>query len=143
MKSLISLVRLLVLALSLLGTSTASTLAQEVSIPDPGLNAAIREALQKPNGPLMQQDLLNLTNLDASSRDVSNAEGLEAARNLRVLFLTSNQLTNFSLPSALTNLTMLELSLNPLTNCFLPSGLANLGTLSIEFGQFFARSWLP
>ncbi len=32
--------------------------AQEVSIPDPGLNAAIRAALQKPSGPLSEQDLL-------------------------------------------------------------------------------------
>jgi len=35
-----------------------------VSIPDPGPNAAIREALQKPTGPLAEQDLLNLTVLN-------------------------------------------------------------------------------
>src|SRR5207245_4043187 len=29
-----------------------SARAQEVSIPDPGLNAAVRAALQKPSGPL-------------------------------------------------------------------------------------------
>jgi hypothetical protein len=40
---------------------TSFTAAFEVSIPDPGLNAAIREALQKPNGQLSQQDLLSLT----------------------------------------------------------------------------------
>ena len=43
---------------------------EEVSIPDPGLNAAIREALEKPNGPLTEQDLLSLTNLNASNRNV-------------------------------------------------------------------------
>jgi len=41
----------------------AGPLAQEVTIPDPGLNAAIREALDKPIGPLTEQDLLSLTNL--------------------------------------------------------------------------------
>ena len=33
---------------------------QEVSIPDSGLNAAIRDALQKPSGPLTERDLLSL-----------------------------------------------------------------------------------
>jgi hypothetical protein len=35
-----------------------STLAQEVSIPAPGLNDAIRGALGKPGGPLNERDLL-------------------------------------------------------------------------------------
>ena len=48
----------------LLAGFRAPTLAQEVPVPDPSLNAAIREALQKPAGPLTEQDLLSLTNLD-------------------------------------------------------------------------------
>jgi hypothetical protein len=40
-----------------------STVAQEIAIPDPELNAAIRAALHKPTGPLTQQDMLSLTNL--------------------------------------------------------------------------------
>jgi len=38
-----------------------TTAAQEVSILDPGLNSAVREALQKPTGPLTDADLLSLT----------------------------------------------------------------------------------
>ena len=64
-------------------------LAEEVSIPDPGLNAAIREALQKATGPLMQADLLSLTN-NASQRNISSIVGLEAARNLVSLNLQIN-----------------------------------------------------
>ena len=45
-------VRPLVLTLLALSGFMGATLAQEVSIPDPGLNAAIREALQQPIGPL-------------------------------------------------------------------------------------------
>ena len=63
MKTIIPLARPLVLSLLVLASFMAPTLAQEVFIPDPGLNAAIREALQKPNGPLTGQDLLSLTNL--------------------------------------------------------------------------------
>jgi hypothetical protein len=44
----------------------ASALAQTVSIPDAGLDSAIRDALQKPTGLLSEQDLLTLTNLNAS-----------------------------------------------------------------------------
>ena len=89
MKIIISVIRPLVLTLLVLANFTAAVLAQDISIPDPGLNAAIREALEKPNGPLTEQDLLSLINLDASSRDVSSVEGLEAARIWSGCFLTS------------------------------------------------------
>jgi formylglycine-generating enzyme required for sulfatase activity len=118
--------------LLILAQSVASTLAQEVSIPDPGLNAAIRADLQKPNGPLTEQDLLSLTNLNARNRNVRSIDGLEAARNLVSLDLQINHLANFSLPSEFTNLLVLNLSVNPLTNFSLPSGLTNLTSLAIE-----------
>ena len=52
MKIFFRIVRPLVLAVLTLGSLTASILAQEIIIPDPNFNAVIREALQKPNGPL-------------------------------------------------------------------------------------------
>ena len=125
-------VRALVQTLLILSVFVASMHAQEVSIPDPGLNGAVRDALQKPNGPLTEQDMLGLTNLNARNRNVESIEGLETARNLVVLDLQINQLANFSLPSALTNLSALDLSVNPLTNFSLPSGLTNLTSLAIE-----------
>src|SRR5437870_3192223 len=64
-----------------------NSLAQEVSIPDPGLNAAIRDELQKSAGPLTAQDLLSLTNLYASGRGVTSLEGLQAAHDLITLNL--------------------------------------------------------
>jgi len=114
-------------------TSFASlTLAQDVQVPDPGLNAAIRDALGKPSGPLTVQDMLSLTNLNARNRNVSSIEGLDAARNLVSLDLQINRLTNFSLPSELTKLTTLDVSVNPLTNFSLPSGQTNLASLIME-----------
>jgi Leucine Rich Repeat (LRR) protein len=106
--------------------------AQALSIPDPGLNAAIRQTLQKPSGQLSTQDLLSLTSLDASGRSVSSLEGLQAARNLIVLNLQSNRLATVSFPSELTKLSVLDLSFNPLTNCVFPLGLTNLTQLAIE-----------
>jgi len=108
-----------------------SARGQEVSIPDPGLNAAVRDALQIPAGPLTQQALLALTVLDASHRNVKSIAGLETAFNLTVLDLQVNSLTNFSLPSGLTNLDTLDLSSNSLTNCIIPPGLTKLAKLDI------------
>src|SRR3954466_2513882 len=121
----------------------ASSVGQEVSIPDPGLNAAIREALQKPIGPLTELDLLTLINLDAHLRNITNVTGLEVARNLRVLSLSQNLLTRFSLPGTLTNLTFLDLSFNGFTNIFLPSGLGNLTNLVIQGNNVLTNLNLP
>lgn len=131
--------------------------AREVQISDPGLNAAIREALQKPSGPLTDADLLGLTNLSAGNRGIQTVEGLEAARNLSILDLDNNSITNFSIAEALTNLTILDLfknqlagftlsnalpklhildvAFNSLAECSLPGGLTNLDTLFLENNQ--------
>ncbi|HUR47182.1 MAG TPA: SUMF1/EgtB/PvdO family nonheme iron enzyme [Candidatus Saccharimonadales bacterium] len=120
-----------VMAMLVLTNFLNAAVAQEVSIPDAGLNAAIREALHKPAGPLTQQDMLNLTFLNAHDRNISNLAGLESAGNLSTLLLFSNHLTIYSLPT-LTNLMSLNLSQNLLTNVTLPAGLKNLFSLSIN-----------
>jgi formylglycine-generating enzyme required for sulfatase activity len=118
--------------LTLLISGLAGALAQEISVPDPGLNAAIRDALHKPAGPLTQQDMLNVTNLNARQRNVRSIVGLETARNLTSLDLSINLLTNFALPSTLTKLVSLDGSVNGLTNCFIPNGMTNLASLILE-----------
>src|SRR5262245_25944567 len=105
--------------------------AQEVIIPDAGLNAALRAALQKPAGPLTAQDMLSLTNLNAGNRQISSVAGLEAAHNLRFLGLEENAITNFPIAGALTNLTNLDLSGNLLNNLVLPPGLGRLELLNL------------
>lgn len=110
----------------------SSALGQEISIPDAGLNAAVRDALQKPTGPLNERDLLSLIVLDASQRNVKDIAGLEAAHNLVSLDLHINQLTNFALPVELANMASLDVSQNPLTNFFIPNGMTNLAKLIIE-----------
>lgn len=113
------------------GSFAVSMRAQEVSIPDPGLNAAVREVLQKPIGPLTEQDLLGLTNLNASCRNVKSLAGLEAARNLLALDLRSNQLTSLTLPPGMSQLGSLLLDGNPLNTLVLSEPLAatNLAAL--------------
>jgi hypothetical protein len=61
--------------------------AQTVSVPASGLNAALRAALQKPNGPLTELDLLSLTNLEANNRNIGSithsSQGFYQARSSR------------------------------------------------------------
>ncbi len=66
----------------LLSCSLTPVLAQEIAIPDPALETVIRDTLQKLSGPLTVEDMLSLTNLDASSKAVIGLEGLGAASNL-------------------------------------------------------------
>src|SRR5262245_10719247 len=95
----------------------SATHAQLISIPDPGLNAIVRRTLQKFDGPLTAQDLLDLTNLDANCwMCVGSLNGLEAAHNLKTLGLAFNGLNDFTSLAGLTNLTTLDLSGNQVTN---------------------------
>ncbi len=106
--------------------------AQEVFIPDAGLNAAVREALQKPAGPLSETDLITLTNLPAGGRGITSLQGLAVARNLSTLVLANNLLTNLDLPAGLGNLVQLDLANNSLTNLTLPPVATNLASLFLD-----------
>ncbi|HXI68892.1 MAG TPA: SUMF1/EgtB/PvdO family nonheme iron enzyme [Verrucomicrobiae bacterium] len=122
------------LAVLVLAGFVATIPAQEVSIPDPNLNAAIRTALQKPNGPLTQTDMLGLTNLSAIFQNITNLQGLEAAQNLVSLDLQDNQIASLNFPTNLTRLVSLDLSENRFPQLTLP-GLTNLTTLRLEDGS--------
>jgi Leucine Rich Repeat len=119
-----------------------SARAQQVNIPDPGLNAAVRVALQKPTGPLTEADLLSLTNLLAGGWGITNVSGLEAARNLRILDLDNNSITTFPVADALTNLTILDLFGNHLSSFVLSTPLTKLAILDIAFNSL-AQCSLP
>ncbi len=134
MKIIYKTIRPLVLAVLTLGSSTTSTSAQEVIIPDPNFNAVIREALQKPTGPLTQSDMLGLTGLSAIFRNITNVQGLEAAQNLVSLDLQDNRIMSFNFPTNLTKLAVLDLSENRFPQLTLPT-LTNLTTLRLENGR--------
>jgi formylglycine-generating enzyme required for sulfatase activity len=127
-------IRPFVLLLPMLVSFVASSLAQEVSIPDPALNTAIREALGKPAGPLTQQDMLSLTNLGAVFRNITNVQGLEAAQNLVSLDLQDNRITSVDVLTNLTRLVFLDVSENRFPQLTLPAGMTNLTALRAEFG---------
>lgn len=92
------------LAIFVIGWLVTSLCAVSVEIPDPGLVAAIRQELNKPDGPITVADMESLTELHASNRDIESIAGLEAARYLTRLELDHNRLTRLELPKELVNL---------------------------------------
>jgi len=102
-----------------------------VNFPDPGLEAAIRDAISKPTGGIYDTDLVGLAYLNAGNRSISNLEGIQHCKDLTTLHLYDNQITDISTLSDLTNLTHLDLDSNQIVNISALSGLINLTWLNL------------
>src|ERR1035437_6245243 len=87
-----------------------------VTFADSKLEAAVRSALGRTNGPLTVLDMQMLTNLTAESQSITNLNGLEFAAHLTHLSLYRNAVGDISLLGGLTNLSYLDLSYNPITH---------------------------
>ncbi len=102
-----------------------------VFIPDPGLEQAVRCALDKPEGHIRTEDMLKINVLDAAGRDISCLKGLEYAINLQSIDLADNLIEDIS-PSLpfLSHLQIMDLSDNcirSLSVFFDPTGRMLLG----------------
>ena len=64
----------------------------EVNIPDPNLEAVLRDVLDKPTGVIRDVDLAGITSLSSRERNISDLTGLEFCIYLTWLDLSSNQL---------------------------------------------------
>ncbi len=117
--------------------SVAISLAADevVNFPDPNLEAAIREALNKPEGPIYQSDFEGLSQLYAANRNIANLSGLEYCTNLTSLYLWYNQISNISPLSGLRNLGTLYLGRNQINKVAPLSGLTNLEWLYLGHNQ--------
>jgi internalin A len=76
------------------GTSTGC--AGTVSFADPGLEAAVRVAIDKPAGDIVASDVENLEALNAVNRNIGNLAGLECLTGLAWLNLTFNRVDNLA-----------------------------------------------
>ncbi|QSZ26719.1 leucine-rich repeat domain-containing protein [Aceticella autotrophica] len=104
-----------------------------VNIPDSNLENVIRNALNKPTGDITSNDMLKLTSLYASGKNIHNLAGLEYAKNLEILDLSNNpqpcEVMDISPLSDLTNLRELNLN-NDIIHDIAPLfGLTNLTRL--------------
>ena len=107
----------------------------EVVFPDKNLEAAIRENLEKSEGPIIRGDLRKLSGLGAASKKIGNLSGLEHAANLTFINLNSNQISDVSPLVSLTNLTDLWISDNQISDINPLSSLTNLTNLLLRANQ--------
>jgi len=119
------------------GQSVAISLAADevVTFPDPNLETAIREAINKPTGDIYQSDLDGLTSLSATSRNIVNLSGLEHCTSLTYLRLDYNQISDISSLSSLTSLTYLDLGANQISDITSISSLTSLAALFLYNNQ--------
>ena len=73
-----------------------STQSATVEFADANLERAVREALDRLQGPLTPADLAALTELDASYKNIESVAGLEHATALHTLYLRGNAITDVS-----------------------------------------------
>jgi len=113
---------------------------QVVTFPDANLEAAIRVAIQKPDGDIYASDLEGLTELFAVGREIENLEGLEYCTNLTLLNLgttgeTSNSIADISPLTELTSLTSLGLGDNQISDISALASLTSLTSLGLRYNQ--------
>ncbi|MCL0102701.1 leucine-rich repeat domain-containing protein, partial [Dehalococcoidia bacterium] len=107
-----------------------------VTIPDPNLEAALREELGiEPGVEIYRSDLEQLTRLSASGKGISDLSGLEYAVNMETLSVCRNQISDLSPLSNLTSLTDLRLGWNQISDLSPLSNLTNLTGLSLDENQ--------
>ncbi|WP_157203614.1 leucine-rich repeat domain-containing protein [Methanoculleus bourgensis] len=109
--------------------------SEVVTFNDDGLEAAVREALDKSVGDITAEDMAGLTELDASDRGITDLSGLEYAVNLRKLNLLKNQISDLSPLAGLTNLQDLHLGANQISDLKPLADLTKLEWLDLGVNQ--------
>lgn len=125
--------------------------------PDPSLDAIVREAIGIPEGPIYQNDVDTLSQLNAVNQGIANLDGsqcltnlveanlfwnqisdispLTGLSNLEILVLGDNQIIDISPLTNLTNLELLHLADNQISDIGPISGLTNLWYLGLSYNQ--------
>ena len=93
-----------------------STQSATVEFADANLEQCVREALDRPAGPLTPADLAALTELDASYKNIESVAGLQHATALDTLELNNNSIASVDSLKHLTNMTLLDLQNNQITD---------------------------
>ncbi len=89
---------------------------QEVVFSDPALEQGVRAVIEKPEGKIYKHQLLSIIELDLSGLSIERLDGIDAARNLRVLNLSGNQIQDLIQISRLKKLQKLNLSGNQISD---------------------------
>ena len=126
------------ITIDILGTHTVSldeatsTLTVFLAFPDSNLETAIREAINKLEGPIGISDLEPFTTLEARGRGITNLTDLEYCINLQVIELRDNNVSNTSPLAGLINLRDLGLWGNNISDISPLASLTYLSGIGLE-----------
>ena len=116
-------------------TEAVFTVDLPPNIPDPNLEAKIRQAIGRPTGTITYSDLEQLTYLNSESSSITDLTGLENCSNLTNVYLNSTQISDISPLAGLTNLQLLYLGFNQISDISSLAGLTNLQLLYLGSTQ--------
>jgi len=116
-------------------TEAVFTVDLPPNIPDPNLEAKIRQAIGRPTGTITYSDLEQLTYLNSESSSITDLTGLENCSNLTNVYLNSTQISDISPLAGLTNLQLLYLGFNQISDISSLAGLTNLQRLVLASNQ--------
>ena len=115
---------------------TFTAVSEEVALfPDRKLGAAIRNALDKPKGPITEEDLAGLTVLMVKRQGISDLTGIEHCINLQALILDGNRIGDITPLSGLNKLQTLDLQHNTISNITPLSKLLSLQKLNLSHNE--------
>ena len=114
---------------------TANFEEAAVTFADSNLEAAVREAIGKPTGPIYPSDLDELTTFTASEKNIIDLTGLECATSLTELNLNDNQIIDISPLTGLTSLTELLIYKNQISDISPLANLTDLTELNLAYNQ--------
>ena len=97
-----------------------------------GIEAAVRDAVGKPWAAVLLEDVVAVTDLDASLSNVQSLADIELLSALRVLRANVNQISDISALSQITNLEELRLGANQISDLSPLAGLTGLTALSLQ-----------
>ncbi|MEX2016199.1 MAG: carboxypeptidase regulatory-like domain-containing protein, partial [Candidatus Hydrogenedentales bacterium] len=106
--------------------------AGTVTFADPVIEQRVRSEIGVPSGPIDDQAVLVITELEVEGFLVADLGGLEALQNLQVLRLRNNAIVNLGPLAGLTDLTVLDLGMNNIVSITNLSGLVNLRELYLD-----------
>ena len=97
-----------------------------------GDEAAVREVLGKPAGPITRRGMASLEEFKALEKGITDLSGLEHATNLEYLDLSYNQIADLTPLAGLTQLTRLDLKDNQIRDLTPLAGLTKLKFLYLD-----------
>ena len=117
--------------------------APTVNIPDANLRAAIEAKLGKEkNDPITEAEIRSFRTLSANDAEISNLSGLEYATRLLILSLKDNEISSLSPLSGL-QLRVVYLSGNDITSISALSRMIQIDTLYLDNNRITSLSSLP